>query len=223
MPAFVDVSGTWRHLIPYVNISGAWRQIPQIYINVNNTWRPLWTYSWSIGGWGTCSATCGGGTQTRTVTCIRSGDNKISPDTFCTSQGAGTKPPTSQPCNTQSCVQVYPADGIACCGTSGGVLIPDCVGAQGGLCSISTGWWVGNYYNATNTKDPCWYHSARINGQILCQVVAHSTNTSCTANGKTYEKGPENTSIYCNGFIMEDGNTGSGYTVKRYPYDLVVK
>ena len=112
MPAFVDVSGTWRHLIPYVNISGAWRQIPQIYINVNNTWRPLWTYSWSIGGWGTCSATCGGGTQTRTITCIRSGDNKISPDTFCTSQGAGTKPPTSQPCNTQSCL---PKCRCTCC------------------------------------------------------------------------------------------------------------
>ena len=104
MPAFVDVSGTWRHLIPYVNISGAWRQIPQIYINVNNTWRPLWTYSWSIGGWGTCSATCGGGTQTRTVTCIRSGDNRTFGDNVCTAFGAGTKPPTSQPCNTQSCV-----------------------------------------------------------------------------------------------------------------------
>ena len=104
MPAFVDVSGTWRHLIPYVNISGAWRQIPQIYINVNNTWRPLWTYSWSIGGWGTCSATCGGGTQTRTVTCIRSGDNRTFGDNVCTAFGAGTKPPTSQPCNTQSCI-----------------------------------------------------------------------------------------------------------------------
>ena len=123
MPAFVDVSGTWRHLIPYVNISGAWRQIPQIYINVNNTWRPLWTYSWSIGSWGTCSATCGGGTQTRTVTCIRSGDNRTFGDNVCTAFGAGTKPPTSQPCNTQSCVScqyTYGVNGTNVTGCWGG-------------------------------------------------------------------------------------------------------
>lgn len=102
MPAFVDVSGTWRHLIPYVNISGAWRQIPQIYINVNNTWRPLWTYSWSLGGWGGCSASCGGGTQTRSVTCVRN-DGVVMPDAVC-AKLVGAKPATSQACNTQSCV-----------------------------------------------------------------------------------------------------------------------
>lgn len=50
------------------------------------------TSSWSVGSWGVCSKTCGGGTQTRSVTCP-SGFN-------CT----GVKPATSQACNTTACV-----------------------------------------------------------------------------------------------------------------------
>tara|TARA_Y100001960_G_scaffold143797_1_gene152223 strand:+ start:573 stop:1526 length:954 start_codon:yes stop_codon:yes gene_type:complete len=47
---------------------------------------------WQVGNWSVCSKTCGGGTQTRSVLC---------PSGYvCT----GTKPTTSQTCNTQSCV-----------------------------------------------------------------------------------------------------------------------
>tara|TARA_Y100001960_G_C14773763_1_gene881706 strand:- start:3020 stop:4597 length:1578 start_codon:yes stop_codon:yes gene_type:complete len=48
--------------------------------------------SWTVGSWGACSKTCGGGTQTRSVTC--------SSGYRCT----GVKPATSQACNTTACV-----------------------------------------------------------------------------------------------------------------------
>ena len=203
MPAFVDVSGTWRHLIPYVNISGAWRQIPQIYINVNNTWRPLWTYSWSIGGWGTCSATCGGGTQTRTVTCIRSGDNRTFGDNVCTAFGAGTKPPTSQPCNTQSCVQVY--TGVGSCRASGSAY------CSGNCVNVTVGW-LEPY---SNCCEACMH--AILDGQTICMQCSNAYR-SCTANGKTYSKiSTRRVSCSANYWDGESGYSGSSIL-----YDLQV-
>lgn len=55
---------------------------------------------WITGDYGACSATCGGGSQTRTVTC-QSETGQVYPDTSC----GGTKPSSVQSCNSQSCVQ----------------------------------------------------------------------------------------------------------------------
>ena len=63
-------------------------------------------YDWSIGSWTTCPATCGYGTQTRTVDCINlSAGNTVASSAACKSFfGASTPMPnTTQPCKLSSC------------------------------------------------------------------------------------------------------------------------
>ena len=58
------------------------------------------TYNWNESGWSSCSEVCGGGTQTRTVTCKTSGpDGSTVDDAYCTS----TMPSITRPCNDQAC------------------------------------------------------------------------------------------------------------------------
>ncbi|MBN1774477.1 MAG: thrombospondin type-1 domain-containing protein, partial [Deltaproteobacteria bacterium] len=59
---------------------------------------PVFTYDWQTGDWGTCSAICGGGTQSRRVTCVRS-DGVSVEDALC----SGTRPASSRACNTDPC------------------------------------------------------------------------------------------------------------------------
>lgn len=97
-----NLSGTWKLIkYAYTNISGSWKTIGQIYININGTWKHMWSYQWNVSTWSNCSASCGGGTQTRTVTCLRNDGQTVS-DSLCTKY-VGSKPATSQSCNTQSC------------------------------------------------------------------------------------------------------------------------
>jgi hypothetical protein len=56
------------------------------------------TYAWTTGSYGTCSKTCGGGTQTRPASCRRSDGANVS-QSFCSS----SKPQTTRSCNTQIC------------------------------------------------------------------------------------------------------------------------
>ena len=72
MSCAVNVSGTWKYAKQaYANVNGTWKACQNLYVNVSGTWKPLYTYSYVTGNWGACSADCGGGTQTRTVTCQR--------------------------------------------------------------------------------------------------------------------------------------------------------
>ena len=58
------------------------------------------TYSWSYGNWTVCSVSCGGGTETRTATCVSSPGNMPAVATFCNS----LHPPiTQQICNPDTC------------------------------------------------------------------------------------------------------------------------
>lgn len=56
------------------------------------------TYSWLAGDWSTCSKSCGGGTQTRSVSCQRD-DGQFVAGSFCT----GTQPASTRSCNTAPC------------------------------------------------------------------------------------------------------------------------
>ena len=53
---------------------------------------------------GPCSVPCGGGTQTRNITCVKFRiPNLPQPDTFCEGQGGETKPEGTRECNTGGC------------------------------------------------------------------------------------------------------------------------
>jgi len=56
-------------------------------------------YTWAFNDWSDCSATCGGGTQSRAVYCLDCQGN-VTSDGYCANQ---PKPATQQACNTQSC------------------------------------------------------------------------------------------------------------------------
>jgi hypothetical protein len=63
--------------------------------------------SWTVGGWGSCNKSCGGGYQYRSVTCK---------DTSC----VGTKPSASQRCNTQLCTTYWRTGSWGSCSKSCG-------------------------------------------------------------------------------------------------------
>lgn len=60
--------------------------------------------SWKTGPWAPCSASCGGGSQSRSVYCIRSsgaGVQEAVEEAECA--GLPGKPPSTQACNLQRC------------------------------------------------------------------------------------------------------------------------
>ena len=60
---------------------------------------PTFTYAYTVGQYGSCSESCGGGLRSRSVNCVRS-DGQVVADTMCS---GSTKPPASQTCNSQPC------------------------------------------------------------------------------------------------------------------------
>lgn len=63
-----------------------------------NTQSCSYSYTWSTGAWSSCSKTCGGGTQTRSLGCKRD-DGVFVQHTLC----ANPAPATERACNTQTC------------------------------------------------------------------------------------------------------------------------
>lgn len=101
MSVSVKIGSTWRNVDQlYIKIGGVWRKVSNVFTKVSGQWKPSYSYSWSVGAWSACSVSCGGGTQSRVVTCVRN-DGKTVEDSLC-----GSKPVTSQVCNAQACQPV---------------------------------------------------------------------------------------------------------------------
>uniref|UniRef100_A0A3Q1JPE6 ADAM metallopeptidase with thrombospondin type 1 motif, 16 n=1 Tax=Anabas testudineus TaxID=64144 RepID=A0A3Q1JPE6_ANATE len=62
--------------------------------------------SWSIGEWGVCSRSCGGGDQTRQVQCVQR-TSQANVETLADSRCGKPTPARSQACNTKSCPPVW--------------------------------------------------------------------------------------------------------------------
>lgn len=204
--------GTWKTTTPHVKVSGAWKQAYQIHVKQHGVWKPLWSYAWETGGWSACSTSCGGGTQTRTVTCRRS-DNVTVPDAYC---NAIAKPPASQSCNTQDCYTYawytgsYDAACSAYCGSgtksrsvycrrNDGTQVGDayCSGAKPAAsmsCTSSCRWSYGSYGscsascgNGTRTRS------------ATCQSNRTGSYASITSSYCTSNLGGASTSTSCTG------------------------
>ena len=79
-----------------------WRDTYQIYKKDDSSWEKVYNYWYEYSEWSDCSASCGGGTQTRTATCRRS-DGIIKNNDYCRKYGLTTDILIRQ-CNTQPCV-----------------------------------------------------------------------------------------------------------------------
>ncbi|XP_033633733.1 ADAMTS-like protein 1 [Asterias rubens] len=91
----------------YTCVAGKTRErfILHIIANEERKGPSLYGVRWLIGNWSTCSVTCGGGIQTRSVDCLRTsivGRTRPNPDRQCSDQGLGL-PDRQTACNIHSC------------------------------------------------------------------------------------------------------------------------
>ena len=102
MPFYTKINNLFKVSNIFVKPSGSeiLKEAKNVWVkNTNNVLKPIWSYSWVPGSWSACSVNCGGGIQTRDISCTRN-DGIIKSEKFCSDI---TKPITQQSCNTQAC------------------------------------------------------------------------------------------------------------------------
>ncbi|XP_072515995.1 papilin b, proteoglycan-like sulfated glycoprotein [Salminus brasiliensis] len=88
-------------------------------------------YRYSFGTYSECSAPCGGGMQTRSVSCVL--DGHVVDDSHCVSQGL-QRPPAQRACNQHACAEYSVGSFSSCsvtCGEGQQVREVFCVGGRG--------------------------------------------------------------------------------------------
>ncbi|KAM6912130.1 papilin [Xenentodon cancila] len=116
---------------------------PQIrrmaYLYPPQLWRAsetprAYVFSWRTGDWNACSATCGGGSQVRSVQCIShdASGPRVVDDAICAAYAEA--PPSLQTCNMHKCVEYHVTGWSACsvtCGSGEQTREVTCVGSGG--------------------------------------------------------------------------------------------
>ncbi len=161
-----------------------------------------YSYAWAAGGWGGCSASCGSGSQSRSVYCQRSDGASVS-DSLC----SGTRPASSQGCsNYGSCGYSWQTGGWGSCSASCGN------GSQSRSvwCRRSDGSTVSDSYcgggrpsssTGCSNYGSCGY-SWQTGGWGSCQISGGSGGTSATKYRSVWCRRSDGASVsggYCGG------------------------
>lgn len=210
MSLHLNISGAWRECNEvYVNINGTWQRVIQIYVNISGSWRPIWTFEWVLGQWSTCTAECGGGTQTRTVTCQQEGITYA--DALCTAL-VGAKPPTSQTCNSHSCAnycRFWPlmADMDSGC--------PNYYGQNdGAACAGQGGGWIGFAPGQTPGLDAIQYYYLQVDLFYAQRFdVTGDWSGPISFEGCERSRGPLECTKYPSGALGIPGGTAYGFAI----------
>jgi thrombospondin motif-containing protein 9 len=97
-------AGSW--IDPAQCLSSTWAAIigaEPVTTQSCNT-QPCNVYQWAAGAWGTCTGTCGTGTQTRTVNCRATNDDFTNLVDQSECNNAGNRPLPSQSCQLLPCI-----------------------------------------------------------------------------------------------------------------------